>query len=874
MAMPGPLGVDVPNEDANGIKLKDGVLSIEQPDGGVSIDFNPDMADPEKKGSPGEEFYVNLANKIDEDKLNEIANDLIEGFERDLDSRKEWLATRTRGIQLLGLKIEEPRSGTGEGTAPIEGMSRVHHPLLLEATIRFQATARGELLPATGPIKIRNDSTLAPKSAQPLPPIAPPPPSPQQNLGMVPEGMPASGAGPAPGPPPPGMMPPGMPPPGVIPPPPQPGIGHNGGPDLEEDPDELAQALEKDMNHYLTVTAKEYIPDTDRMLFYVGFGGDGFKKVFNCPLRRRPVSESVDAEDLVVSNSATALPNCGRITHRIKMRKSILKRMQIIGAYRDVDLALPAPAAPNPVEAKKAEIQGQNTRMQRPQDQDYEILEIYCELDLDQFAPKDLRGEGLPLPYRVTIERDSRQVLSVIRNWEEEDDQALPKQFFVQFPFVRGLGFYGLGFIHILGNTTVALTALWREIIDAGMFANFPGFLYLKSLGRQLTNQFRVPPGGGVGIDGGPGQDIRQMVMALPYKEPGPATTAFTTHMEEVGQRLGMTGEMEVGEGKQDAPVGTTLALIEQATKIMDSAHKRLHAAQAEEFQLLKARFKEDPEAFWRHNKRPTKPWKKEQFLAALENHDLVPVADPNNPTSLHRVAKAMAVKQLQQGSPNLYNPKAVDQRIMRIVGIDPEGLFNETPTPDKPDPRLVAIQEKSKASEMQVQLGMMQARMQAATEQMRIQDAVKDRESRERISAAKQHLEETRLVIEQIRDSDNWNSENASRIQDMYSKQMANAADLENERRRMAMEENQGHAQLQQDGAQKTLELAHDHASSMLEHKHAQTQHETDMEHERQKHAQRMSHEQQLHTQRVEQAKALAAVAKQSKSKTAKGES
>lgn len=868
-----PTIVDVPSDAPNPFAMDQGALSIEQPDGSVVIDFNPDLSDPNKTGGPNEDFYANLANKIADSELAAIATDLLDGYERDVDSRKEWLATRARGVQLLGLKLSEPKTAPVDGTAGLEGMSQVTHPLLLEATIRFQATARAELLPATGPVKVRNDSIPGPKPAKPMPPPMAFPPSQEQSLGMVPPGMPPPGAGAAPPAPPQNAGMPGMPgaqPPMPAPPPgPPPGMGHNGGPALEEPTsDEVAQALETDLNHYLTVTAKEYIPDTDRMLFYVGFGGDGFKKVFNCPLRRRPVSESVDAEDLIVSNAATALANCGRVTHRIKMRKSILKRMQIIGEYRDVELSQPDPPRPNPVDAKKAEIQGQNVQVQRPKDLDYEVLEIYCELDLDQFAPRKLRGEGLPLPYRVTIEKTSRQVLSVIRNWNEDDEQALPKQFFVQFPFIRGLGFYGLGFIHILGNTTIGLTALWREIIDAGMFANFPGFVYLKGLGRQLTNQFRVGPGGGIGLDGGPGQDIRQMLMPLPYKEPGAAITAFTTHVEEVGQRLGMTGETNVGEGKQEAPVGTTLALIEQATKIMDSAHKRLHAAQAEEFQLLKERFKEDPEAFWRHNNRPALPWRQELLLKALEDNDFVPVADPNNPTSLHRVAKAMAIKQLQQASPSLYNPLAVDQRVMRIVGIDPEGLFNEQPAPEKPDPRLVAIQEKAKASQMQAELGAMQEKMRMAVETMKVQDRIQDRESRERIAASKQKLEETRLIIEQIRSSDEWNMENARRIQEMYHTEMERASKLEEERRRLSMESAAKAHELHGEHQSKQLEIHHDNVAAGHEHERAQMAHDAEMERERQRHEQKMEHDRQMHAAKLEQAKALAKQAAKAKPK------
>ncbi len=409
--------------------FEDGVLHIDNPDGTTTIDFNPspgDIGDDKKEDSS---FEANLSKKMDEGRLGQIATDLIDGVDRDESSRKDWLVTRAQGISLLGLILEKPRSETGNASAPLEGMSTVRHPLLLEATVAFQATARAELLPASGPVKVRNDAN------------ARPPPVPSQT--------PDDPNNPTP----------------TLPP--------------QDSPDDIAQAMEKDFNHYLTVVATEYIPDTDRMLFYVGFGGDGFKKVYNCPLRRRPVSESIDAEDLIVSNAATDLSNCGRVTHRIKQRKSILKRLQILGVYRDVDLAPPTiNNQKNPVDKKKEEIAGITASYQRPEDTDYQIYEIYCELDLDEFAPKRFKNKGLPLPYRVTIEKESRKILDIRRNWAEHDKECMAKQYFVQFPMIRGLGFYGLGYIHLLGNTTIALTAAWRLQLDNGMFANFPGFLY------------------------------------------------------------------------------------------------------------------------------------------------------------------------------------------------------------------------------------------------------------------------------------------------------------------------------------------------------------------------------------------------------------
>lgn len=792
---------------SDSVSYEDGALKVEHPDGSVTIDLTP----PEEKedGPDSNDFDRNLAEDMSDDDLGTIATDLIEGIDRDNESRKKWLETRALGIGLLGLELEKPRAGAGTESAPIEGMSTVRHPLLLEATVSFQATARAELLPASGPVKVRNDSPTPPKEAVQETSAT------QQLL----ESMQSN--------------------------------------------DELSQALEKDLNHYLTAVATEYIPDTDRMLFYVGFGGDGFKKVYNCPLRRRPVSESIDAEDLIISNTATDLRNSGRVTHRIKMRQSTLKRMQILGAYRDIDLSPPTISAQNAVDKKLEAISGVTESNKLPEDRDFEIYETYCELDLDEFAPEQFKGKGLPLPYRVTIEKDSRKILDIRKNWDEDDEQCHAKHFFVQFPFIRGLGFYGLGFIHLLGNTTNALTAGWRESLDAGMFASFPGFLYAKGAGRQLTNLFRIPPGGGMGIDVGANQRIQDSIMALPYKEPGAGFSALLTHMEETGRRLASTAEVSVGEGKQDAPVGTTLALIEQASKVMDSAHKRLHAAQAEEFKLLKCRFQEDPEAFWRHNKKPTIQWKKDQFLEALNNCELVPVADPNNPTSLHRLAKGAIIKQLQAANPALYDPVAIDMRVMRISDIDPVGLFRPTPAPAPPDPRMVAIQEKAKAQANTNQIQLLETQIKAATQAAAIKDKAKDRESRERVAAWQAEIARLKIENEKIIHAHDEERDRISLLHEMNIKNQAHSQELHHEGAAKAQELH--HANLE-----KAQELHHAHAGTVVDtqvkgqqsaadQQMAREKHDADMARGHEKHQQDMAHARELHQHKLEAAKQMA---------------
>ncbi|MDP9095185.1 MAG: hypothetical protein M3N26_01295, partial [Pseudomonadota bacterium] len=538
------------------------------------------------------------------------------------------------------------------------------HPLLLEAVLRFQANARGELLPADGPVKVKNENVTS--------------------------GMPQ-----------------------VPPNPATAGMGDNGGPPLFDEGDQaeqLADVLEKGFNSYLTTTAREYYPDTDRMLLMVGFGGCAFKKVYNCPIRRRPVSESIDAAKLIVSNASTDMTNATRVTHEIEMKRSTFKRMQILGVYRDIEIDSIAAPTLNDVEEKVDDIQGvDRSASMDPKDADVQLWECYCELDIKGFEHKHKgKPSGLAIPYRVTIEKTSHKVLEIRRNYRPDDlDMCLPRTFFVKYPFIPSFGFYDIGLLHILGNTTNAATAAWREMLDAGMFASFPGFLYASAAGKQKTNQFRVPPGGGVPIDTN-GMPLSDAVMPLPYKAADPSQIQLVENIVQTGQRLGGTAEMNVGEGRQDAPVGTTIALIEQATKVMDAVHKRLHAAQAEEFGMLKERFQEDPEAFWRFNKKQATQWDKARFLAALNDCDLVPKADPNTSSHMMRIMKAVAVKQLQAQNPSQYDGREVDTRVLRVIGWEnPESLFAKEQPGGGSDPKVqgAQIQAQQKDAQHQRQL-------------------------------------------------------------------------------------------------------------------------------------------------------------------------
>lgn len=656
--------IDEGGGDRPEFDIKGNILKIEHADGSVSVslDGNPIERAAENNTT---EWFSNLVDRIEQDELSRISRELLEGIEDDLSSRKEWIEDRALGIKLLGLKVEIPNVQGASDGAPVDGMSKVRHPLLLEAVLRFQANARSELLPTDGPVKIRDD-------------------------------------------------------------------GNN----VTLQKDQLATALERDLNHYLTSVATEYYPDTDRMLLMLGFGGTAFKKVYQCPLRNRPVSESVDADDLIVNNAATDLQNAKRITHRVYMRPSTVKRLQILGVYRDVELSDPKAPDLDSVKREKNAQQGIEPEATRPVDRDREIYECYCELDIKGFEHK-WKGKttGLEIPYRVTIDVSSQEILSIVRNYDE-DEEELPtaRQNFVKYTFVPGMGFYDIGLLHILGNTTNAITAAWRELLDAGMYNNFPGFLMADTGARQNTNIFRIPPGGGALVKTG-GMPLRDAIMEIPYKPPSGALMTLVENIAQTGMRIGGTAEQQVGEGKTEMPVGTTLAMLEQAAKVLNAVHKRLHAAQSEEFQLLIRTFKEHPDSFWQGNKKRASEWDEKTFLTAIDNFDFVPHADPNTASQAQRLVKISALKQLQQSNPGLYDPIAVETAALQALGWNnPEQFFLPPDQRNKPTP--------------EAQKAMADAQNDAKNSEARMLDA----KTRAEDSATKRQLDMAKANLEQAK--------------------------------------------------------------------------------------------------------------------------
>ncbi len=602
--------------------MRDGNLEIPQEDGGVVVQFNPQLNNSSTEEKP-DNFYRNLAKEIDPGKLMTLATELHEAVSADDSSRSESLANDAKGIELLGLTLEEPRSG--DGSTQMDGMSVVTNPLLLDAVLKDWANAQSEFLPAEGPCKVEDFAT-----------------------------------------------------------------------DPEQGQDELADAYERDMNFYLTSIDTSYGPETSHMLLWGrGFRGAGIKKVYMEPFKKRPTTISVDRKDFIVSDATKDLKSCERITHQIPMRQSVMKRMMMKGHYIDVALTPPTPQ-PNAVDETISTIQGISNSKARPEDQPYTLWETQCELDLNEFAPKEYRDKGIELPYLVTMDKDTMQILAIRRDWKPEDEECERKRMYVKYPYVPGPGFYGTGLLNILGNSTAAMTAAWRICLDSGMLATFPGFLIAKLAGRQNSSDLTVQPATGTPIETN-NMPIRDVVMELPYKPAGADMMALIDKITSQSKEAGAAVEVPIGEGTANIPVGTMLAHIEMATKLMAATHRLGHMAQDEELQLIADLFRENPSAFWKKNKQSKNYWSEEKFIQALDTFTLKPRSDPNIPSHIHRVMRAVALTELQAGPlGQLMDPMETLKRVLGAMREDPKGLIKPPPAPSgQPSPDETAANAK-----------------------------------------------------------------------------------------------------------------------------------------------------------------------------------
>ena len=517
----------------------------------------------------------------------------------------------------------------------------------------------------------------------------------------------------------------------------------------------MAQAFEADFNYLLTDVHTEYYDDTSRALVQAGYCGNVFKKIFWCPIRGRPVSESVILPNLIVSEQATDLENAVRVTHRIEMSRAELRRMQIFGGYRDVDLGLPQQMFGFSDQAQREirRSEGLIRNMTRPQDQPYIIFESDTDVDVDRF---DLPGhfereapEGLPLPYKIAVDRATRQVLGVWRNWRPTDDRYRKRNMYVRYGLAKGLGYHDWGFLRLLGNQTQALRGAWRLLLDAGMFSIFPGGV---QVGNQRTGTNEIAPGPGefvhLDMPGGV-KSIQDMIMPLPYKDISGTFVQFCEMVAQDAMRLGGTVELEVGEGRTNVPVGTMMGMIEQQTQVMAAVHRGNHRSQREEFRKIRELYAENPQALTklvRDNPRRPPGAKLWELGEEFSNLNLLPASDPNVPASVHRLMRANVLVLLAQQAPQLFDQMEVLRRVLRTLNepdIDTLLAPQQQPGAPPPPPDL-----KGEAALISAQAKQQQVEADAAHD---AQTAQLERETLAADTAKTAAQNETMLNIERI---------------------------------------------------------------------------------------------------------------------------
>ena len=572
-----PQGIEALAQDESPLEIE-----IENPDS-VSIGMDGLEVTIEPDSEQDDDFSANLAEQISEQQLATVASELMEGFDGDIASRKDWIQTYVDGLELLGLKIEER-------SEPWEGACGVYHPLLSEALVKFQAETMMSIFPAAGPVKthVIGKETPSKKAA--------------------------------------------------------------------------AERVQEDMNYQLTEVMNEYRPETERLLWGLGLAGNAFKKVYEDTQLGRQVAMYVPAEDMVVPYGASSLESADRVTHVMRKTENEMNALQHSGFYRDVDLGEPSSAL-DEVEKKIAEKLG----FRATTDDRYKILEMHVNLDLEGYEHTDEEGNptGIALPYIVTVEKGSNIILSIRRNWEQDDEKHQKRQHFVHYGYIPGFGFYCFGLIHLIGAYAKSGTSIIRQLVDAGSLANLPGGFKTRGL-RVKGDDTPIAPGEFRDVDV-PSGAMRDNIMPLPYKEPSQVLMALLNQIVEEGRRFANTADLQISDMSAAAPVGTTLAILERTLKVMSAVQARIHYSLKQELKLLKRIISDNaPDEYDYEPEEGSRKAKKSDY----KNVDVIPVSDPNASTMAQKIVQYQAVMQLAAQSPNLFNMPLLYRQMLDVLNI------------------------------------------------------------------------------------------------------------------------------------------------------------------------------------------------------------
>ncbi len=422
---------------------------------------------------------------------------------------------------------------------------------------------------------------------------------------------------------------------------------------LKED---AAERVRDDMNYKLTEQMPEYRPEHERLLFNLGLAGAAFKKVYFDPTLNRQVAIFVPAEDVILPYGSTGVRTAERATHILRKTKNEVKKLQVSGFYRDVELGEPK-SFPSDIEKQKAE----DTGFSLTDDDRYQFFEVHADLDLPGYEDED----GVALPYVLTIDRGTNQVLSVYRNWKQDDEVKLKRQHFVQYDYIPGFGAYGIGYIHLIGGYARAGTSIIRQLVDAGTLSNLPGGLKARGL-RIKGDDTPIAPGEFRDVDVTSGT-VRDNIMPLPYKEPSQVLAGLLERITDEARRLGSIADMNISDMSANAPVGTTLALLERQLKTMSAVQARVHFAMKQEFKLLKEIIRDNTPVAYEY--RPASGDRAAK-RADYDMVDVIPVSDPNSSTMAQRIMQYQAVFQMSQGAPQIYDLPQLHRQMIEVLGI------------------------------------------------------------------------------------------------------------------------------------------------------------------------------------------------------------
>jgi|TARA_R110001583_G_scaffold195202_1_gene370461 hypothetical protein len=555
-------------------------VAIDTDDGGMIIDFDPSSGERDES-----EFNSNLAEYLDDNELDKLGSKLIGEYTADKDSRTEWEETYIKGLDQLGLKIEDR-------TTPWAGACGVFHPMLCEAVIRFQSQSISEMFPAQGPVRTK----IVGKAT--------------------------------------------------------------------DEKEEQSKRVEDYLNYLLTYEMSEYRSETEKMLFSLPLAGSAFRKVYYDPNLNRPRSIFVPAEDVVVNYGASDLETCDRATHIMRKSANDVRKMQVSGFYRDIELST-SDSQYSDIKKKYDDMTGESNTFNY--DDRHIIIEMQVDLDLVGYEDTNEQEEetGIALPYVVTIDYPSSAILSIRRNWYEDDPAKLRRMHFVHYQYLPGIGFYGFGLIHMVGGLAKSATSILRQLVDAGTLSNLPGGLKARGL-RIKGDDTPIMPGEFRDVDI-PGGAIRDNITFLPYKEPSATLYQLLQNIVEEGRRFASMNDMKVSDMNNQAPVGTTLALLERNMKVMSAVQARLHASMRKEFDILVDIIRDFTEPTYPYEMDEEESIKVEDFD---ERIDVLPVSDPNAATMAQRIMQYQAAMQLAQSAPQMYNLPELHRQMLEVLGI------------------------------------------------------------------------------------------------------------------------------------------------------------------------------------------------------------